>query len=59
MISHNALQSLKIFSNSLRETKLDKKNIEARSMSQKAVWIVSKNMGNVMMGASHGIGYLQ
>ena len=58
MISHNALESLKIFSNSLRETKLDKKNIEARSMSQKAVWIIAKNMGNVMMGASHGIGYL-
>ena len=37
MISHNALESLKIFSNSLRETKLDKNNIEARSMSQKAV----------------------
>lgn len=58
MISHNAIESLKIFSNSLRETKLDKKNIEARSLSQKAVWIVAKNMGNVMMGASHGIGYL-
>ena len=58
MISHNALEALRIFSNSLRKTKKDLNNIEARSQSQKAVWIVAKNMGNVMMGASHGIGYL-
>ena len=58
MISHNAIEALRIFSNSLRKTKKDLNNIEARSQSQKAVWIVAKNMGNVMMGASHGIGYL-
>ena len=58
MISHNAIEALRIFSSSLRKTKKDLNNIEARSQSQKAVWIVAKNMGNVMMGASHGIGYL-
>ena len=58
MISHNAIEALRIFSNSLRKTKKDLNNIESRSQSQKAVWIVAKNMGNVMMGASHGIGYL-
>ena len=52
------MESLRIFSNSLRETKDDCYNIEARSQSQKAVWMIAKNMVNVTMGASHGIGYL-
>ena len=58
LIDHNALESLRIFSYSLRETKDDFYNIEARSQSQKAVWMIAKNMVNVTMGASHGIGYL-
>ena len=58
LIDHNALETLRILSNSLRETKDDCYNIKARSQSQKAVWMIAKNMGNVTMGASHGIGYL-
>jgi len=58
LIEHNALKSLELFSESLRRTFADSNDIEARSISQKAVWMVAKNMGNVLFGASHGIGYL-
>ena len=58
LIAHNALQSLEMFSVSLRRTYANRNDTEARSISQKAVWMVAKNMGNVLFGASHGIGYL-
>ena len=58
LIPPTCLYSLKLFAKSLRDTYLDPENIESRSLSQKAVWIVAKNLGNTTMGASHGIGYL-
>lgn len=58
LIPPTCLYSLKLFAKSLRETNLHPENIESRSLSQKAVWIVAKNLGNTNMGASHGIGYL-
>ena len=53
-----ALNSLQLFARSLRETHTDRDDIIARSFSQKAVWMIAKNLGNTSMGASHGIGYL-
>lgn len=53
-----ALNSLQLFARSLRETFKDREDIFSRSLSQKAVWMIAKNLGNTSMGASHGIGYL-
>ena len=53
-----ALNSLQLFARSLRETFKDREDIFPRSLSQKAVWMIAKNLGNTSMGASHGIGYL-
>ena len=53
-----ALNSLQLFGNSLRNTHKNRDDIVSRSLSQKAVWMIAKNLGNTPMGASHGIGYL-
>ena len=53
-----ALNSLQLFARSLRETFKDREDIFSRSLSQKAVWMIAKNLGNTSMGVSHGIGYL-
>ena len=53
-----ALNSLQLFGNSLRNTYKNRDDIVSRSLSQKAVWMIAKNLGNTPMGASHGIGYL-
>ena len=53
-----ALNSLQLFARSLRETFKDREDIFPRSLSQKAVWMIAKNLGNTSMGASHGIKYL-
>ena len=53
-----ALNSLQLFANSLRNTYKKRDDIVSRSLSQKAVWMIAKNLGNTPMGASHGIGYL-
>jgi alcohol dehydrogenase class IV len=58
LIPPMALNSLQLFARSLRETHTDRDDIIARSFSQKAVWMIAKNLGNTSMGASHGIGYL-
>ena len=58
LIIPNALHSLDLFSKALRKTHNEPDNVEARSLSQKAVWMIAKNLGNTPMGASHGIGYL-
>ena len=58
LIEPMALHSLKAFSTSLRETYKHREDVESRSLSQKAVWMIAKNLGNVSMGASHGLGYL-
>ena len=58
LIPPMALNSLQLFARSLRETHKDREDIIARSFSQKAVWMIAKNLGNTSMGASHGIGYL-
>jgi alcohol dehydrogenase class IV len=53
-----ALHSLGEFAASLRGTFKDRNDLESRSRAQKAVWMIAKNLGNVSMGASHGLGYL-
>jgi len=58
LIEPMALHSLKTFAISLRGTYKDREDVESRSLSQKAVWMIAKNLGNVSMGASHGLGYL-
>ena len=58
LIPPMALNSLQLFARSLRDTYNDREDIFARSLSQKAVWMIAKNLGNTSMGASHGIGYL-
>ena len=58
LIPPMALNSLQLFANSLRKTHKNKDDIISRSMSQKAVWMIAKNLGNTPMGACHGIGYL-
>ena len=58
LIPPMALNSLQLFASSLRKTHKNKDDIISRSMSQKAVWMIAKNLGNTPMGASHGIGYL-
>ena len=58
LIPPMALNSLQLFGSSLRGTYKDREDIVSRSLSQKAVWMIAKNLGNTPMGASHGIGYL-
>ena len=58
LIPPMALNSLQLFGNSLRNTYKNRDDVVSRSLSQKAVWMIAKNLGNTPMGASHGIGYL-
>ena len=58
LIPPMALNSLQLFGNSLRNTYKNREDVVSRSLSQKAVWMIAKNLGNTPMGASHGIGYL-
>ncbi len=52
------LGALRLFAAALRRTKADPADLEARSISQQAVWAVSGGMGRVPNGASHGLGYI-
>jgi len=58
LIQAQALRALQLFSTSLRATKLDPADLEARLQSQHAVWLATASLGRVSMGASHGLGYL-
>jgi alcohol dehydrogenase class IV len=57
-IRGTALHALRLFFSSLRRTKHDPADLEARLMSQQAVWLATSGVFHVPMGASHGIGYL-
>lgn len=51
------LQGLKMLSASLRRTKLDPSDLEARLQCQLGAWLASTGLTRVDLGASHGIGH--
>lgn len=57
-IRGTALHALGLFAQSLRRTKTDPGDVEARLQSLQAVWLATAGLARVPMGASHGIGYL-
>ena len=57
-IRGTALHALRLFAGSLRRTKTDPNDLDARLMSLQAVWLATAGLARVPMGASHGIGYL-
>ena len=58
LVDAGALHALKLFARSLRRTKADEADLDARQQSQMAVWAAASGLGRVPMGASHGIGYV-
>ena len=58
LVQANALHAMRLFSRSLRQSRLDPSDLDARHESQMAVWLAASGLGRVSMGASHGIGYL-
>lgn len=52
-----AIHALGMLSTSLRATKLDGQNLDARLQCQMGVWLASAGLGRVPWGASHGIGH--
>ena len=58
LVEAGALRALTLFDRSLRRTKADEGDLDARLESQTAVWLTACGLGRVPMGASHGIGYV-
>lgn len=58
LVQGTALQALRLFADALPRTKRDADDLDARLKLQMAVWLATSSLGRVMMGASHGIGYL-
>jgi len=58
LVRATAIHAMKLFSTSLRRTKANPEDLEARQNSQMATWLAATSLGRVAMGASHGIGYL-
>jgi alcohol dehydrogenase class IV len=58
LVDAGALHALKLFADSLRRTRADEGDLDARQQSQMAVWLAASSLGRVPMGASHGIGYV-
>jgi maleylacetate reductase len=58
LVQATALHAMKLFAASLRRTKENPDDLEARQDSQMATWLAATSLGRVSMGASHGIGYL-
>ncbi len=58
LVEAGALRALTLFDRSLRRTKADETDLDARLESQTAVWLTACGLGRVPMGASHGIGYV-
>ena len=52
-----AIHALGMLSRSLRATKADPQDLDARLESQMGVWLASAGLGRVPWGASHGIGH--
>jgi maleylacetate reductase len=57
-IRANTLQAVRLFFSSLRRTKQNPHDLDARLSSQQAVWLATQGLFRVPMGASHGISYL-
>ena len=58
MVQSTALHAMKLLSSSLRHTKNNPSDLDARQTSQMGVWLAATGLGRVSMGASHGFGYL-
>jgi alcohol dehydrogenase class IV len=58
LVQANALHAMRLYADSLRATRHDPENLEARHSSQMAAWLATTGLGHVPMGASHGMGYL-
>ncbi len=52
------LGALRLLNASLPRTRKAPDDVEARSLSQQGVWVVSAGIGQVKNGASHGLGYI-
>ena len=52
------LHAMQLFAESLPATVNNPKDLQARSLSQQAVWLACCGLGTVSHGASHGIGYI-
>mgnify|MGYP003673561835 CR=1 FL=1 len=52
------LHAMHLFASSLGQSKQNFEDLNARSLSQQAVWLACCGLGNVSHGASHGIGYI-
>jgi alcohol dehydrogenase class IV len=57
-IRANTSQAVRLFFSSLRRTRQDPRDLDARLTSQEAVWLATPGLFRVPMGASHGISYL-
>jgi alcohol dehydrogenase class IV len=57
-IRANTAQAVRMFFSSLRRTKENPHDLDARLASQQAVWLATPGLFRVPMGASHGISYL-
>jgi len=57
-IRANTSQAVRLFFSSLRRTRQNPDDLEARLTSQHAVWLATPGLFRVLMGASHGISYL-
>jgi alcohol dehydrogenase class IV len=57
-IRANTWQAVRLFFTSLRRTKQNPHDLDARLSSQEAVWLATPGLFRVPMGASHGISYL-
>lgn len=57
-IRANTWQAVRLFFSSLRRTKQNPHDLDARLSSQQAVWLAMPGLFRVPMAASHGISYL-
>ncbi len=57
-IRANTSQAVRLFFSSLRRTRQNPHDLDARLSSQHAVWLATPGLFRVPMGASHGISYL-
>ena len=57
-IRANTWQAVRLLFSSLRRTREDPHDLDARLSSQQAVWLATQGLFRVPMGASHGISYL-
>lgn len=58
LVEATALRAIELLSASLRRTRADPADLQARQQSLTAAWLAAAGLGRVPMGASHGLGYL-